>query len=175
MKPLAMGIAVVATALLTGCGGGSSSGGGTANSPFVGTYNGATAVTVVTRAGSETASNPISMFVNSDGLVQFGADRSTIYASGFLHGNNLRIVANAAVTVDPQCSGTITLSGNFSRDGGSAKFEGQWSSQRAECFGISGTVSGPISAIRSDPHARTSRVFETHNPTLLRAFRGAIQ
>lgn len=160
--------------LLSACGGGSSSGGGTANSPFVGTYEGVTSVTVSSTSGTAAASESVMIFVNRDGLVQVGDAQSTIYASGPLQGNDVRIDSSAATLVHPQCEGTITLAGAFQTDGeGGASFEGNWSSADAACFGAAGNVDGSMTASRINTNARASRVFETSSPALLRAFREA--
>lgn len=174
-SPCAAWAAVIGGALLlAACGGGSTTGGGTANSPFVGRYDGTTTVTVSTRDSSAAATEPITLFVNRDGLVQLGDEQSTIYASGPLRGDAVRIDGDAAALVDPDCSGTITLAGVFRATGeNGAAFEGQWSSDDASCFGVSGTVSGQMTASRSDTRARASRVFETSSPALRRAFRQA--
>lgn len=160
--------------LLAACGGGSTTGGGTANSPFIGKYDGETTVTVAARARSGTVTEPITLFVNRDGLVQFGDSQSTIYASAPLRGDTVRIDGDAATLVDPDCSGTITLTGVFQAgDDSGAEFEGEWSSVDVSCFGVDGAVSGPLTASRSNTHARASRVFETSSPALRRAFRQA--
>lgn len=160
--------------LLAACGGGSTTGGGTANSPFVGRYDGATTVTVSARARSGTVTEPITLFVNRDGLVQVGDAQSTIYASGSLRADTVRIDGDAAALVDPDCSGTITLTGVFQAgDGSGAEFEGEWSSVNAFCFGVAGAVSGSLTASRSNTRARASRVFETSSPALRRVFRQA--
>lgn len=165
-------LALFIVVLLAACDGGSTSGGGTQNSPFVGTYNGSTNVTVATNAGAETASGPITIVVNRDGIVQIGDAQSTIYASGPLTGDTLRIDGDAAALVDPECSGTITLTGTFEAEGGSgAGFRGNWSSGSTSCFGITGTVTGPIEAARIDTDTRASRVLETSSPTLRQVFR----
>ncbi|MFZ0485738.1 MAG: hypothetical protein WAL83_01975 [Arenicellales bacterium] len=159
---------------LAACGGSSSSGGGTANSPFVGTYHGSTAVTVTAGSGPHTMNEPIAVYVNPDGLVQVGRGESTIYTSGPLHEDSVDITDDAAAMVEPGCSGTITLSGTFSsgRDGG-AGFTGTWSSSGASCAGLSGEVSGTVTATRVSTYARATRVFQTGNATLLRVFREA--
>lgn len=158
--------------LLVACDGGSSTGGGTQNSPFVGTYNGATNVTVASNAGTETASESITIVVNRDGIVQVGDAHSTIYASGPLSGDRLRIDGDAAALVDPECSGTIILAGTFEAGSGDeVRFRGSWSSDSTSCFGISGTVTGPIEAARVDADTRASRVLETSSPTLRQVFR----
>lgn len=163
-----------ATLVLAACGGGSTSGGGTANSPFVGTYEGATTVTVSSDAGSGKATEPVTIFVHRDGLVQVGDAQSTIYASGPLRGSSLRIDGDPAALVDADCSGVITLTGDFEAgEDGAAAFEGSWSSSNASCFGIAGSVSGPVTASRTTTNARGSRVFETSSPALRRAFREA--
>jgi hypothetical protein len=157
---------------LVGCGGGSDSGGGTANSPFVGTYRGSSAVTVTTQAGSQTLDETISVYVNPDGLVQVGDGEATIYASGPLQRDTVRLEDDASEIVDPGCSGTINLAGRFAPvDGGGAVFTASWSSSDASCFGVSGAVSGPVSATRISLRARATRVFQTNSGTLLRAFR----
>ena len=162
---------ILAAALaLSACGGGSTSGAGTADSPFVGRYTGSTVITVSAPGRSQTVRESVSIFVNQDGLVQFGDAESTIYASGPLHGSRVRIASDAAALVSDHCSGTITLAGSFSRGPDDAAFEGQWSSINAACFGVSGDVSGPFVAERASPNARASRVFETYSPALLRAF-----
>lgn len=160
--------------LLAACGGGSTTGGGTADSPFIGTYDGSTTVNVSSDAGSGTATEPMTIFVHRDGLVQLGDARSTIYASGPLRGSTVRIDGDASTLVDPDCSGTITLTGAF-EDGedGDAAFQGNWSSSNAACFGVAGSVSGPLEATRATTSARASRVFETSSPALRRAFRQA--
>lgn len=160
--------------LLAGCGGGSSSGGGTANSRFVGTYDGFTSVTVSANDGAAAASESVTVFVNQDGLVQVGDARSTIFASGPLRGDTLRIDGDAAALVDPNCSGIITLTGVFETgDDGGAGFEGSWSSSDAQCYGTAGTVDGTVTASRVSANARASRVFETSSNFLQRAFRQA--
>lgn len=162
--------------LLAACGGGSTTGGGTTNSPFVGTYNGATTVSVSTDSGSGTAADEVAVFVHPDGLVQLGDPRYTIYASAPLLGSKVRIEGDASELVDPDCSGTVSLTGTFESDGeGGAEFAGTWSSTGATCFGVPGTVSGPVTASRGSTRARTSRVFETSSPTLLQAFRQATE
>lgn len=164
-------LAPVIVVLLAACDGGSTTGGGTADSPFVGTYHGSTNVTVATDAGTETASASVTIVVNRDGIVQIGQSPSTIYASGPLTGDTLRIDGDAAALVDPECSGTITLAGAFTAGGGSeAGFRGNWSSNSTSCFGITGTVTGPIDAERIDSNTRASRVLETSSPTLRQVF-----
>ena len=167
LPPLALAL------VLAGCNGGSSSGAGTTNSPFVGSYKGSSAITVSTAAGSKTLRETIWVYLNPDGLVQVGDGESTIYASGYLHGNTVRIEDDAATVVDPSCSGTVALAGTFATAGGGAAFTGQWSSRGASCFGITGTVSGPVTATRVATYARATRVFQTNSSTLLRAFREA--
>lgn len=168
-------LALAAGLTLAACEGGSSSGGGTANSPYVGTYAGSSTVTVSARAGSGTATESISIYVNPDGLVQIGNGESTIYASGPLRDNSVRIRDRASALIGTDCSGTLALSGELSpadEDGG-AVFLGTWSSDDVSCFGVAGTVSGPVSATRISPAARATRVFETASTALLRAFRQA--
>ena len=157
--------------LLAACGGGSSSGAGTANSPFVGTYNGTTTVTVSSDVGSRTVSEPVTVLVNRDGLVQIADAQSTVYASAPLEGDSVVIDGDAAALVDPGCTGTITLAGVFEagNDGG-ATFQGGWSSVGTSCFGIAGTIQGSTTATRVNPAARASRVFETASPVMQRAF-----
>lgn len=171
---LALG-ASAALVALGACGGGSSSGGGTANSPYVGTYKGSTTVNVAARARSGTVSEPISIYVNPDGLVQIGDGESTIYASGPLHDDSVRIEDQASAMVAGDCSGVITLSGSFSPadEEGGAVFDGTWSSEDLSCFGVTGAVSGPVNASRVDEQARATRVLETASSALLRAFRQA--
>lgn len=159
---------------LAACDGGSSSGGGTANSPFVGTYKGSSTVTLTTANGSQTLEESISVYVNPDGLVQVGDGEATIYASGPLQGDSVHLEDDAATIVDPTCTGRIGLEGRFSSAvGGGAVFTGSWFSSNASCFGVAGTVSGPVSASRVSPGARATRVFQTSSATLLRAFRQA--
>ena len=159
---------------LAACGGGSDSGAGTANSPFVGTYRGSSTVTVDTPVRSQTVDKAISVYVNPDGLVQVGDGEATIYASGPLHGDSVRLEEDASEIVEAECSGTISLAGKFAQtDGGGAVFTGNWSSGGASCFGVGGTVSGPASATRVSLRARATRVFQTNNATLLQAFRRA--
>lgn len=166
--------ASVLALLLTACGGGSTTGGGTTNSPYVGTYNGATTVNVSTDSGSGTAADAVAVFVHPDGLVQLGDPGYTIYASGPLLGSKVRIEGDASELVDPDCSGTVSLTGTFESGGeGGAEFAGTWSSTGATCFGVPGTVSGPVTAARESTRARASRVFETSSPTLRQAFRQA--
>lgn len=165
-------LAPIILVLLAACDGGSATGGGTENSHFVGTYHGSTNVTVATDAGTETTRASMTIVVNRDGIVQIGDAPSTIYASGPLTGDTLRIDGDAAALVDPECSGTITLAGTFRADGGSeAVFRGNWSSNSTSCFGITGTVTGPIDAERIDSSTRASRVLETSSPTLRQVFR----
>lgn len=164
---------LVLALVLVACNGGSSSGAGTVNSPFVGTYKGSSAVTVSTAAGSKTLHQTIQVYLNPDGLVQVGDGEATIYASGYLHGNTVRIEDDAATVVDPACSGTVALTGTFTASNSGAAFAGQWSSSGASCFGVAGTVSGPVTATRVATYARATRVFQTNSSTLLRAFREA--
>lgn len=162
--------------LLSACGGGSTTGGGTTNSPFVGTYNGATTVSVSTDSGSGTAADAVTIFVHPDGLVQLGDPGYTIYASAPLLGSKVRIEGDASELVDPDCSGTVSLTGHFEPGGeDGAEFTGTWSSTGATCFGAAGTVSGPVTAARESTRARASRVFETSSPTLRQAFRRATE
>lgn len=162
--------------ILAACGGGSTTGGGTTDSPFVGTYNGETTVSVATDAGSATASDPVTIFVHPDGLVQLGDPQYTIFTSAPLLGNAVAFEGDASELVDPDCSGTISLNGTFSPgDGDGAEFEGTWSSSNAACFGVAGDVTGAAAAARGNIRARTSRVFETSSPTLRRAFRRATE
>ncbi|MDZ7840519.1 MAG: hypothetical protein U5R46_06820 [Gammaproteobacteria bacterium] len=168
--------ASVLALLLAACGGGSTTGGGTTDSPFVGTYNGATTVSVSTDTGSGTAADAVAIFVHPDGLVQLGDPGYTIYASAPLRGSKVRIEGDASELVDPECSGTVSLTGAFEPNGeGGAEFAGTWSSAGASCFGVPGTVSGPVTASRGSTRARASRVFETSSPTLRRAFRRATE
>lgn len=168
-------LALAAALGLAACDGGSSTGGGTQNSPFVGKYRGATTVTVSTPAGTHTAEAPMSIYVNPDGLVQFGDDNSIIYASAPLQGKQVRVKGDAAALVDAECSGSVSITGSFSDNpAGQTAFQGQWSSNNAACFGVHGRVTGRLSARHASPDARASRVFETHSPALLRAFRGAV-
>lgn len=160
---------------LGACSGGSVTGRGTSNSPFVGTYKGSTAISVSVEDGSQTVQDSVSIFVHRDGLVQFGDASSTIFASTPLRNSEVGFDGAASALVDPQCGGTISLSGTFSpADNAGASFEGTWSSSSASCFGTAGTVSGPITATRVNSDARASRVFETNSSALLRAFRKAI-
>lgn len=160
--------------LLAACGGGSTTGGGTANSPFVGTYDGSTTVNVSSDAGPGTATEPVTIFVHRDGLVQLGDAQSTIYASGPLRGSTVRIDGDASALVDTECSGTISLAGAFEADeDGGAAFQGSWSSSDAACFGVAGTISGLLEATRVSTSARASRVLETSSPALRQAFRQA--
>lgn len=169
-RVLAAGIAL----LLAACGGGSTTGGGTANSPFVGTYEGSTTVKVSSDAGPGTATEPVTIFVHRDGLVQLGDAESTIYASGPLRGSVVRIDGDASALVDADCSGVISLTGTFEADeDGGAAFRGSWSSSNAACFDVAGTISGPLEATRVRASARASRVFETSSPALRQAFRQA--
>lgn len=158
---------------LTACDSGSTTGGGTSNSLFVGTYEGSTTVAVSTARGTSTVSESVSIFVNPDGVVQFGGDGSTIYASAPLTSRSVRVERDTAALVDPDCSGTIVLTGTFETRGDGAEFNGSWSSSNSSCFGSAGTVSGPVTARRVDPNARASRVFETSSGALRRAFREA--
>ncbi len=170
LRVLAAGIAL----LLAACGGGSTTGGGTSNSPFVGTYEGSTTVNVSSDAGPGTATEPVTIFVHRDGLVQLGNAQSTIYASGPLRGNVVRIDGDASALVDADCSGVISLTGSFETDeDGGAAFRASWSSSNTACFGVAGTVSGPLEATRVRTSARASRVLETSSPALRRAFRQA--
>lgn len=161
--------------LLAACDNGSTTGGGTANSRFVGTYDGVTtaAVSSATRAASVSAS--LTVFVHNDGLVQIGDAQSTIFASGFLRGSRVRIDADAAALVDGSCSGTITLAGTFEASDGGVEFTGEWSSAGAACFGTAGTIDGQVTASRVSTHARATRVLETSSPALRRAFRQAAE
>lgn len=162
--------AILALALAS-CNGGSSSGGGTADSPFVGTYKGSTAVTLKSESGSHTTSEPIAVYVNPDGLVQVGRGESTIYASGPLHKDRVNITDDAAAMVKPDCSGSITLTGIFSPGGdGGASFTGSWSSDGAACAGVAGELTGTVTATRVSAYARATRVFQTGSEVLQRAF-----
>lgn len=166
---------IVSAALaLSACSGETTTGGGTANSPFVGTYTGASSARVSAISGVLAAREPVSVFVHRDGLVQFGDAGSTIYVSGYLQGDRVRIREDAAALVHPSCSGVITVAGTFSlSDGGEAAFEGEWSADNVVCFGAPGDLDGPIYAERIKGEARASRVFETNSPVLLKAFRNA--
>lgn len=160
---------------LAACGGGSSTGGGTADSPFVGTYKGSSRAAVSASAGTRTAGESISIFVHRDGLIQLGDAGSTIYVSGPLNGDRIHLEGDAAVLVDPDCSGTVVLSGTFTTgNNDSAAFQGNWSSDDVSCFGVSGELGGPVTAQRVNREARTSRVFETNSPALLEAFQRAV-
>jgi hypothetical protein len=171
MRALLLGAALA----LAGCGTDSSSGAGTADSPFVGTYRGSSVATVTTPGRTRSAREGFAVFVNRDGLVQLGSAGSTIYASGPLRGDRLDIAIDAGALVDPSCSGIITLTGVFSPDGPEDKaiFEGRWSSRDLHCFGTAGELDGPITAQRTNPQARASRVFETNSPALQQAFQQA--
>jgi len=166
---------IVSAALaLSACSGESTTGGGTANSPFVGTYTGASSARVSAVSGVLAAQEPVSIFVHRDGLVQFGDAGSTIYVSGHLHGDRVRVREDAAALVHPSCSGTITVAGTFSLSGsGHAAFNGEWSADSVICFGTPGDLDGPIYAERIEGEARASRVFQTNSPALLKAFRNA--
>lgn len=165
---------ISAVLALSACSGDTTTGGGTADSPFVGTYRGSSTVTVTASEGSRTAGEAIAVFVNRDGLVQIGDPGGTIYASGPLAGDTVRISADAPAMVDPACSGTITMTGTFSLTGGEeAAFSGRWSSDDVTCFDRSGDLSGDVAAERVNGEARASRVFETNSPALLEAFRPA--
>lgn len=165
-------LALSAALALAACGGDSSSGGGTADSPLVGTYNGTSSVRVSASGGARSAGESIAIFVHQDGLVQFGTSDATIYASGPLQGDMLRIEDDAGALVDPECSGTITLSGKFTLgDAGKATFEGSWSSENVSCFGRPTDLEGTVVAGRVKPGAEASRVFETNSPALLEAFK----
>lgn len=167
-------LTISAALALAACSGDSSTGGGTADSPFVGTYKGSSTARVSATAGTRTANESITVFVNRDGLVQIGNADSTIYASGPLDGDRVRISGNAAALVDTACTGTITLTGTFSLSGpDGATFDGSWTSENTTCFGTPGELRGPIEAQRIGPDARASRVFETNSPALLEAFRRA--
>lgn len=165
---------VAAALLLTACGGDSSSGGGTLDSPYVGTYKGAGTAKVSTDIGARSVSDNVTVFVHRDGLVQVGETESTIYASGPLQGDNVSIEEDAATLIDPECDGTVALTGSFSASGeDKAIFQGRWSSKNVSCFGVPGTVTGTITAQRASPGARASRVLQTGNPAMLEAFRRA--
>lgn len=175
-RPAPCVTASVFALLLAACGGGSTTGGGTTNSPFVGTYNGGTTVNVSTDSGSGTADDDVAIFVHPDGLVQLGDPGYTIYASAPLVGSKVNIKGDASELVDPDCSGTVSLTGTFESGGEhGAEFAGTWSSAGATCFGVPGTVSGPVTASRGSTRARASRVFETSSPTLRQAFRRATE
>lgn len=165
-----------AALLLAACGGGSSSGGGTLDSPYVGTYKGAGTATVSTDTRSRSISDNVTVFVHRDGLVQIGEAESTIYASGPLRGDSVSFSEDAATLIDPDCDGTIVLTGSFSSSAdGNAIFRGRWSSQDTRCFGRRGAVSGTITVERTSPAARASRVLQTGNPAMLKAFRRALE
>jgi len=167
-------MAASAVLSMAACSGGSSSGAGTADSPFVGTYKGAGTVRVKTDTGSAAVNENVTVFVHRDGLVQVGETQSTIYASGPLNGDNVRITEDASVLIDPACTGTVVLDGSFTFSGDDgAVFRGRWSSRDASCFGTAGEVSGPVTVERASVDARASRVFETGNPAIFEAFRAA--
>lgn len=162
--------------LIAACGGDSSSGGGTLDSPYVGTYKGAGTATVSTDSRSRSVSDNVTVFVHRDGLVQIGEAESTIYASGPLRGDSVSINQDAATLIDPECEGTVVLTGSFSSTtDGNAIFRGRWSSQDISCFGVPGTVTGTITVERTSPGARASRVLQTGNPAMLEAFRRALE
>lgn len=164
-------VTFAALSLLAACGGGSTSGGGTSNSVFVGTYSGSTSLTVTSSSGTRSASQRISIYVHEDGLVQLGEDGSTIYASGLLRDDSVYINGDAAILVAPDCSGAISISGSFSiEDEEGAVFDGVWSSTGASCFGVAGEVTGSVTADRTSPSTGSSRVIETNSPALRQAY-----
>jgi len=175
VTPLVHTIVPVAVALaLAACDGGSSSGGGTLDSPYVGTYKGAATATVSTQKRSRSVSDNVTVFVHRDGLVQVGEAESTIYLSGPLRGDSLSISEDAAALIDPHCEGKIELNGSFASPGaGNAIFQGHWSSQDTHCFGVSGSITGTVTVERTGFDARASRVLQTGNPAMLKAFRRA--
>jgi len=172
LRPLLVGGAALMLAACTDST--STSGGGTANSPFVGTYQGTTTVAVSSNTGAASVSESATIFVNRDGLVQIGDNASTIYTSGPLQGSAVSLDGDAAALVDEGCSGTITLSGGFKTVAeGGAEFRGEWSSSDARCYDTAGTIDGSLTASRVNTDARASRVLETPFGVLRRAFREA--
>jgi len=171
---LKIALATAIALLLAACGGDSSSGASTSNSPFVGTYKGTAAVEVRTHLRSRSASQDITVFVHRDGLVQVGETDASVHASGPLDGDSVVLGDTAAALIDPDCTGTVALDGSFSfSTNGNALFQGRWSSQNTVCFGVPGALGGRLTAQRTAPTARGSRVFQTGNPAMREAFRRA--
>ena len=155
-------------ALLSACGGGSTGGVGTQNSPHVGTYSGSVNLTA-TASGVPTvsATDVISVYIRPDGTVLLG-DSENIFAVGTLNGDTFSFTGAASVLADDtSCTGTITITGTVSNGTGT----GTISSSGVVCGGVAINFTGSYTGNRTSTSASVSSVLQEPSRTMSGALR----